>query len=92
MDDQGCGRESSPQGFRRQFLTDTRACKLRGKYETITKRCVLSVKFLTVPDTNNLIVNIELTKITVTIRINLKWHNLNYSSCQLVGRPHLRLL
>jgi len=56
--------------------------KRKGKYGTITKRCTLLMKFLTVPDTNNLIVNIELTKIKVTMTINLKWHNLEY----LVGR------
>jgi len=48
------------------------------------------MKCLTVPDTNNLIVNIEITKITVIIRINLKWHKLDHSSCQVVGRSHLR--
>jgi hypothetical protein len=35
---------------------------------------------------NNQIVNIELTKIKVTGRINLKWPNLNYPSFYLVGR------
>ena len=71
-------------------MTDIRDSKLRGKYGTITKRCVLLVTFLTVPHTNNLIVNNELTKIAVIIRINLKWHNLDYSSRQVVGRPHLK--
>jgi hypothetical protein len=47
------------------------------------------MKFLAVPDTNNLIVNTELTKIKVTVVINLKWPNLDYPSCHLVGRPHL---
>ena len=43
-------------------------------------------KFLTMPDKkNNLIVNIELTKIKVTVRINLKLPKLNYT-CHLVGR------
>ena len=36
------------------------------------------MKFLTVPDTNNLVVNIELTEIKVTVRINLKCPNLDY--------------
>jgi len=49
------------------------AKKLKGKYGTITRRCILLTKFLTKPDKkNNLIVNIELTKIKVTVRINLK--------------------
>ena len=41
------------------------------------------------PDTNNLTVNTELTEIKITVLINLKWHNLDYPSCYLVGRPHL---
>jgi len=45
--------------------------------------------FLAVPDTNTLIVNTELTKIQVTVVINLKWSNLDYPSCHLAGRPHL---
>ena len=49
------------------------ARKLKGKYGTITKRYILLIKFPTVPDKkNNLIVYIELTKIKVTVRINLK--------------------
>ena len=44
------------------------------------------IKFLTVPDTNNLIVNINFTIIKVTVRINLKRPNLNYPSFCLVGR------
>jgi hypothetical protein len=35
---------------------------------------------------HNLVVNIELTKIKVTVRINLKWPNLDYPSFYLVGR------
>ena len=31
----------------------------------------------------------ELAKIEVTVVINLKWHNLDYPSCLLVGR-HLK--
>ena len=42
------------------------------------------MKFIAVPDTNNLIVNIELSTIKVTVVINLKWHNLK--PCHLVGR------
>jgi len=61
------------KGVRRQFLADTRASKLKGKYGTKTKRCIVLMKFLTVPDTNNLVVNTELTKIKVIVRINLKW-------------------
>jgi len=48
-------------------------------------RCILLIKFLTVPDTNNLIVNINFTKIKVTVRINLKKPNLTYSF-YLIGR------
>jgi len=43
------------------------------------------MKLLAVPDTN---VNIELTKIKITVVINVKWHNINYP-CYLVGRPHV---
>ena len=46
------------------------------------------IKFLAVPYTNVLIVNIELTKIKITLVINLEWHNLDYP-CYLVGRPHV---
>jgi hypothetical protein len=63
-------------GVRRQFLADTRASKL-----TITK-----MKCLTLPDTNNLIMNIKLKKIEVTVGINLKWPNIDYPSFYLVGR------
>ena len=34
-----------------------------------------------VPDTDKLIVNIEIAQIKITWVINLKWHNLDYSSC-----------
>jgi hypothetical protein len=53
-------------------LADTRASKLKGNTVTITKRCILLIKFLAVPDTNNLIVNIELTKMKVTVVINVE--------------------
>ena len=36
------------------------------------------MKFLALPGTNNLIVNIELTKIKIAMVINLKWPNLDY--------------
>jgi len=39
---------------------------------TIIKRCILLIQFLTVPDTKNLIMNIQFIKIKVTVRINLK--------------------
>jgi hypothetical protein len=45
------------------------------------------MKFLKVLDTNNMIVNTELTEIKVTVVINLKWPNLDYPSFYLVGRP-----
>jgi len=48
MIDQRCGREDRPNWVRRQFLADTYASKLKGKYGTITKRCALLMKFLTV--------------------------------------------
>jgi hypothetical protein len=55
------------------------ASKLKGKYRSITKRCVLLIKFLTVPDKkNNMVVNIELTKIKVTLRTTFKWTNFDY--------------
>jgi hypothetical protein len=44
------------------------------------------MKFLTVPDKNNLIVNTELTKVKITVRIKLKWSNLEFPSFYLVGR------
>ena len=39
MLDQGGGREPSPSWFRRQFLADTCASKIKGKTRTIMKRC-----------------------------------------------------
>jgi hypothetical protein len=42
------------------------------------------MKFLAEPDRYKLMVNTELTKIKVTVVINLKWHNLIYP-CYLVG-------
>ena len=50
------------------------------------KERYLLKKFPTVPDKkNNLIVNIETTKIKVIVRINSKLPNINYT-CHLVGR------
>jgi len=46
------------------------------------------MKFLAVPDSNILFVNVELTKIKVTVVINLKLHNLEYP-CYPVGRQHV---
>jgi hypothetical protein len=77
--------------FRRHFLAATRASKSKGKYRTTTKRCILLMKFLTVPDTNNLIVNIKLTEIKVTVVIKLKWPNLDYPFFYLVARPALNV-
>jgi hypothetical protein len=57
--DQGCGLEASPSWVRGQFLVGNRAKNLKGKHETIIKRLIFSMKFLTVPNTNNLIVNFE---------------------------------
>jgi hypothetical protein len=81
-----CSRENSPDWVRRQFLADTHASRLKGKYGAITKRCSLLMKFLRMPDTHNLIENIELTKTEVTVRINPKWPNLDCPSFFLVGR------
>ena len=39
---------------------------------TVIKRCILLIQFVTMPDTNSLIVNIKFMKIKVTVRINLK--------------------
>jgi hypothetical protein len=72
MFDQGCGREASPYRVRRQSLADTRASKLKGKYGTIKTGVFLLMKFLVVEDTNILCVNIELTKIKITVVINLQ--------------------
>jgi hypothetical protein len=60
MLDQGYGGDVSPNWVRRQFLADTRPSKLKGNKGTIKNRCILSMKFLAVPDTNILIVNINL--------------------------------
>jgi len=69
----GCGQEVIPVLFWRQFVAGISASKLKGKYGTITKSCTLLIKLLPSSDKNNtLTVNIELTKIKVTVRINLK--------------------
>ena len=85
---QGCELEANPRGFRGHFLADTHTSKLKGRYRAIKKRCILLVKFLAWPVTNNLILNIELAEIKVTVIINQKWHNLDYP-CYPVGRPHV---
>ena len=46
------------------------------------------MNFLAMPDTNNVIVNIELTKIQVIVVINFELHNLDYP-CHPVSRPHV---
>jgi len=70
MLDLECGREASLRLVRRQFVAHFSASKLKGKYGTKTKRGNLLIKFPAVPDkNNNLIVNNELTKIKVTVRI-----------------------
>jgi len=46
------------------------------------------MNFLAMSDTNNVIVNIELTKIKVILVISFEWHNLDYP-CYPVGRPHV---
>jgi hypothetical protein len=84
MLDQGCGLEASPKCVRRQFLADILASKLKGNTKR-KKKCILLMKFLAALEANTSIVNIELTKIKVTVGINLKWHNLSYH-CYLVGR------
>ena len=48
------------------------------------------MKFLAVPDINILIVNNELTKIKITVVINLKWYNLDYP-CYLDGSPTFKV-
>ena len=53
---------------------------------TVIKRSILLVQFVTVPDTNSLIVNIKCMDIKVTVRINLKRPNHKYPSCHPVGR------
>jgi hypothetical protein len=67
MLDQGCGLEASPRWVRRQFLADTRASKVKGNTGTITKRCFFFwlMKFLSVPDTNILTLNIQGKKIKI---------------------------
>jgi len=51
---------------RRQFVTGIIVCKLKGNSGKITKRCIFFIKFVTVPE-KKLIVNIELTKIKITL-------------------------
>jgi len=46
------------------------------------------MNFLAMLDTNNIIVNIELTKFKVILVISFEWHNLDYL-CYPVGRPHV---
>jgi len=71
MLDHGCAREMSPVLVRRQFVAGICTSKLKGKYWTIANRPILLIKSLTVSDKkNNLTVNIEITKIKVTVRIN----------------------
>jgi len=38
--------------------------RLKGKRDGNKKRCILLLQFVTVPDTNNLIVNIKVYKLT----------------------------
>jgi hypothetical protein len=72
MLDQGCGRDASTDWVRRPFLADTSASKLKGNTGTIRSRSILIMKFLAVPDTNILVVNLELTKIKTSVAIHLK--------------------
>ena len=44
-------------GWVSDFLADTGVSRLKGKRDGI-KMCILLIQFLTVPDTNKLIVNI----------------------------------
>ena len=67
------------------FLAGTGVSRLKGKRDDI-KRCILLIQFLTVPDTNKLIVNIKVYKLKLTVRIKLKRPNHNYPSCYLVRR------
>jgi len=55
---QGCDCDAIPNRVRRQFLAGTRASKLKENTGTIAKSCILLLKFLIVPDTNVLTVNI----------------------------------
>jgi hypothetical protein len=55
------GHEDSPGWVPRHFMADTRE-EVEREGVTITKRCILLIQFLTVRDTNNLIVNIKFIK------------------------------
>lgn len=69
-------------------MADTSASNLKENTGMTSKRFILLMKFVAVPDTNNLVVNIELTKIKIiNVVINLRWHNADYP-CYLVGRLH----
>jgi hypothetical protein len=58
------------------------------EYGNDNKEVYFVDQILAVPDTNNLIVNIEPTELKVTVVINPKWLNLEYP-CYLVGRPRV---
>ena len=55
MLDKGRGREASI-GWVCDFLADSGVSRLKGKCDDI-KTCILLIQFVTVPDTNTLIVN-----------------------------------
>ena len=59
--------------------------QVKREYGNDNKEVCFVDEILTVADTDNLTVNIELTEIKVTVVINLKRHNLEYP-CHLVGR------
>lgn len=52
MLDQEYGREANPNWVRRHFFADTRASNQKRNTGTITKRCILLMKFLAVLETN----------------------------------------
>ena len=53
-------------------MADTSANNLKGNTGMTLKMRVLLLKYVAVPDTNNLVVNIELTNIKISVVINLK--------------------
>jgi len=78
MHDQGCGRDVSPKMGSETIFSWHSWKQVRREHENDNKEVYFVDEFLAVPDTNTLIVNIELTKMKITVVINLKWLHLYY--------------
>ena len=62
MHDQGCGRDVSPKMGSETIFSWHSWKQVRREHENDNKEVYFVDEFLAVPDTNTLIVNIELTK------------------------------